>query len=144
MAAVAPDRRNTLNPARGPARQATSLGLTQEKVDGPLSFLNPTQAHFTQIDGVSKKTSNASPDEDEGAADERVQGKGDVSASNVRFKWTSRNNRKGRYVMLSIADLNFGVILTGSLQGIHLSSSPRMQTMQNTSSLRRRRGSERC
>jgi uncharacterized membrane protein YvlD (DUF360 family) len=54
-----------------PLRDDPALELQHSRVAGPLPFLNPTKAHFRH---------DARPD--------------------VRFKWTSRNNRKGRHAIV--------------------------------------------
>jgi hypothetical protein len=57
--------------AREPLRDEAALHLDGHRVSGPIPFLNPTKAHFHH---------EARPD--------------------VRFKWTSRNNRKGRHAIV--------------------------------------------
>jgi len=57
--------------AREPLRDDSSLQLDRHRVTGPISFLNPTRAHFHHD-----------------------------ARSDVRFKWTSRNNRKGRHALI--------------------------------------------
>lgn len=57
--------------AHRPLRHDPALKLQKDRVSGPLPFLNPTKAHFRY---------EARPD--------------------VRFKWSSRNNRKGRHVLV--------------------------------------------
>jgi hypothetical protein len=66
--------------AREPFRDEAALHLDRRRVSGPISFLNPTKAHFHH---------DARPD--------------------VRFKWTSRNNRKGRHAIVvsqALSDIN--------------------------------------
>ncbi|KAF2852211.1 hypothetical protein T440DRAFT_37429 [Plenodomus tracheiphilus IPT5] len=64
-------RNEVFQPAREPLRHDTALQLEHDHVTGALPFLNPTRAHFRPEDR---------PD--------------------VRFKWTSRNNRKGRHAVI--------------------------------------------
>jgi hypothetical protein len=64
-------RNKAFQPAHEPLKDDTALRLEQSRVTGPLPFLNPTRAHFHH---------DARPD--------------------VRFKWTSRNNRKGRHAIV--------------------------------------------
>ncbi|KAF9700806.1 hypothetical protein EKO04_001235 [Ascochyta lentis] len=64
-------RSEAFHPAHEPLRHDPALNLQQDRVSGPLPFLNPTKAHFQY---------EARPD--------------------VRFKWSSRNNRKGRHVVV--------------------------------------------
>lgn len=63
-------RNAAFHPAREPFRHDDALQLQHSRVTGPVSFLNPTSAHFRH---------EARPD--------------------VRYKWTSRNNRKGRHTI---------------------------------------------
>jgi hypothetical protein len=63
-------RNKTFHAAREPVRHGAGLHLEDDRVTGPLPFLNPTRAHYRY---------NARPD--------------------TRFKWTSRNDRKGRHAI---------------------------------------------
>jgi len=63
-------RSKTFHPAREPVRHGTGLRLEDNRVTGPIPFLNPTRAHYRHDDR---------PD--------------------VRYKWTSRNDRKGRHAV---------------------------------------------
>jgi hypothetical protein len=64
-------RSNAFQPAREPLRDDPSLNLDPHRVSGPVPFLNPTRARFHYD-----------------------------SQSGFRFKWTSRNNRKGRHAIV--------------------------------------------
>ncbi|KAF3051758.1 hypothetical protein E8E11_009850 [Didymella keratinophila] len=64
-------RSEAFHPAREPLRHDPALNLQRDRVSGPLPFLNPTRAQFRH---------EARPD--------------------VRFKWSSRNNRKGRHAIV--------------------------------------------
>jgi hypothetical protein len=64
-------RSEAFHPTHEPLRDNPALRLEEHRVSGPVSFLNPTKAHFRH---------DARPD--------------------VRFKWTSRNNRKGRHAVV--------------------------------------------
>jgi hypothetical protein len=64
-------RNEAFQPAREPLQGNSALQLQQSRVTGPVSFLNPTRAPFRH---------DARPD--------------------VRFKWTSRDNRKGRHAVV--------------------------------------------
>ncbi|KNG49455.1 integral membrane protein [Stemphylium lycopersici] len=66
-----PKRNEAFRPAREPVRHDTALQLDHGRVTGPLPFLNPTRAHYRH---------EARPD--------------------ARFKWTSRNDRKGRHAVV--------------------------------------------
>jgi hypothetical protein len=68
---VPKSRRNKVfHPAREPIRDEAGLQLEHDRVTGPLPFLNPTRAHYRH---------GARPD--------------------ACFKWTSRNDRKGRHAI---------------------------------------------
>ncbi|RMZ71638.1 integral membrane [Pyrenophora seminiperda CCB06] len=69
-AAHKPRRNNTFHAAREPGRHEAGLQLEHDGASGPLPFLNPTRAQYRH---------EARPD--------------------VRFKWTSRNDRKGRHAV---------------------------------------------
>ncbi|KAF7443759.1 hypothetical protein A1F99_118330 [Pyrenophora tritici-repentis] len=64
-------RNKTFHPAREPGRHEARLQLEHDGATGPLPFLNPTRAHYRH---------GARPD--------------------ARFKWTSRNDRKGRHAVV--------------------------------------------
>ena len=79
-------RSRSFHPDREPLQHDSTLQLDKEKVKGAVSFLNPTHARFTpaSLDSVP----------------EDPRRPGDTPTSNVEFKWTSRNNRKGRHTLL--------------------------------------------
>ncbi len=66
-----PARNKAFQQAHEPFKDDASLQLDPNRVIGPFSFLSPTAAHFQHEE---------LPD--------------------VRFKWTSRNNRKGRHAIV--------------------------------------------
>nr|POF03895.1 hypothetical protein CFP56_21651 [Quercus suber] len=68
---------------REPLRDNDALQLNPDRVRGPFSWLNPTQAHF---DYTPRKT--------------ETNCKFDRSTPHVQYKWTSRNNRKGRHALV--------------------------------------------
>lgn len=70
------------------------------------AFLNPTQAHYTHTN-LPEKSSSSQKDSDndsEGGPYETTKKSASTdtpqAASNVFFKWTSRNNRKGRHAIV--------------------------------------------
>jgi hypothetical protein len=79
-------RSRSFHSDREPLQHDSTLQLDEDKVRGALSFLNPTHARFTpaSLDSVL----------------EDARRPGDTPTSNVEFKWTSRNNRKGRHALL--------------------------------------------
>ncbi|TKA74312.1 hypothetical protein B0A49_07607 [Cryomyces minteri] len=90
--------RNTgFYPNHEPLRQDSSLKLRHERVSGPFSFLNPTRAHFRHVDRkpVVEESQESGLDQTPGESpDGREQ-----AADDFEYKWTSRNNRKGRHAI---------------------------------------------
>ncbi|KAF2500475.1 integral membrane protein, partial [Lophium mytilinum] len=72
------------------------------RVNGPLSFLNPTSAHFNPNSKLGKHVEphSAHTQEDEESEVQDKSTKENLPASSVAYKWTSRNNRKGRHTLL--------------------------------------------
>ena len=87
-------RNKSFRPDREPLRNTSTLQLNSDAVHGPISFFNPTQARFTAIQPEKPQVS----DELETARG-TPEGEG-VPPSNVEFKWTSRDNRKGRHALV--------------------------------------------
>ncbi|KAJ9610416.1 hypothetical protein H2200_005193 [Cladophialophora chaetospira] len=78
--------------------------LTLQRAEGPFSFLNPTRAHFDHTGLTPSKTTpddNATSHE---SVNEHEKPKRDaesnVPASDIRFLWRSRDNRKGRHPLV--------------------------------------------
>ncbi|KAL6718923.1 hypothetical protein ACLMJK_003158 [Lecanora helva] len=73
------------------------LELQHDHVTGPISFLNPTHALFrhspsppaSEDTDHMRKTKEDSPQYDK-----------EQAASNIQFKWRSRDNRKGRHALV--------------------------------------------
>lgn len=96
-------RNQSFQPEREPFRDNDTLQLNNNKIHGPFSFLNPTQAHFDPVDPADpKKTSADSQTSDELArpTKDTQASKDEVPASSIQYKWTSRNNRKGRHTLV--------------------------------------------
>ena len=93
-----PGKRNeTFIPSRQPLRNHSNLQLDHARVKGPVPFLNPTTAHFQPAIRSEKRT--------EGEArptDKRLHDHDERLLPPTSYKWTSRNNRKGRHA-LSVA-----------------------------------------
>lgn len=88
------------NPEREPFRDNPSLDLQHDKIHGPFAFLNPTQAHF-QHNGKDEQSAQEPDDEkDSDGSNGAAAEKKPQAASNIAFKWTSRNNRKGRHTLV--------------------------------------------
>ena len=77
-----------------PFEDNEQLDLNNDEVTGPVWFLNPTQATFTYTER-SGLYMNAEEYEYLQATRRETFGEGG-EASQVEYKWTSRNNRKGR------------------------------------------------
>ncbi|KAF2871989.1 hypothetical protein BDV95DRAFT_493446 [Massariosphaeria phaeospora] len=75
-------RNKTFHPAYEPLKEDTALDVETGRITGPLPFLNPTKARF-------RPTSSLRP-----ASDAHENPPPPIS-----FKWTSRNNRKGRHAI---------------------------------------------
>lgn len=90
-------RSTIFSPEREPLRSRLDLQLRNDRTGGPFSFLNPTQAHYDHI--PTAKTSRASEKSDDGEARTDADQATKAQRSNVGFKWSSRNNRKGRHAL---------------------------------------------
>lgn len=112
---------------REPLREHPHLHLHHRTVHGPSSVLNPTRAIFSQrrsdlANGANTKKQRRESDSsgDENNTDETTSSTGEEGqvktandgsdstkpAQNVQFQWTSRNNRKGRSLLLVDPDNN--------------------------------------
>ena len=85
-------RNKVFTPGREPFSQS-DLDLKPSHIHGPFSFLNPTKAHFQAQSGDLQHAATSS-----GSSDEHP--KDDAAASNVKFLWRSRDNRKGRHALI--------------------------------------------
>jgi hypothetical protein len=90
-------RNATFHPEREPLRHVPELQLDQKRIGGPFYFLNPTQAHYRH---VPKAKASSAPEQSEGGRGEDVIGNDETPASDIGYKWTSRNNRKGRHALV--------------------------------------------
>lgn len=101
---MAKARNSVFQPEREPFRYTDTLRLDNDKIRGPFSFLNPTSAHFNHVPLAKNEPSSASPSEQEdgreSSSSKEKKEKDDVPASNAEYKWTSRNNRKGRHALV--------------------------------------------
>ena len=93
-------RNQTFKSAREPLRDKLALKLDNGKIHGPFSFLNPTQAHFHYDPSKADKTSADSEASDDVETTRKETANNDIPASHVDYKWTSRNNRKGRHALV--------------------------------------------
>lgn len=74
-----------------PLKSNPSLQLQQNHITGPFSFLNPTRASFKFA--LPQEGGSAPVNGDEDSLDK------DQHASDIKFKWRSRDNRKGRHTL---------------------------------------------
>jgi hypothetical protein len=87
-------RSKVFNESFQPLERHASLQLDQSRVSGPFNFLNPTRAHFRHKEAA---------DEEGGLVEKRPQRIDDESNKNlheadvVEYRWSPRNNRKGRH-----------------------------------------------
>jgi hypothetical protein len=86
-------RSSAFDPTHSPLRHESALNVQKNTVSGPVPFLNPTQAHFAH-----------------------------ATRPDIRFKWSSRNNRKGRHAVV----VDRGQATNKAAQGTtpHPTSSP--------------------
>jgi len=89
---------------REPFRYTDRLQLKDDKIYGPFSFLNPTTAHFDPVTPKKKHTteshSTSDEDDNERPSTKERSSTNETPASRVEYKWTSRNNRKGRHALV--------------------------------------------
>jgi len=83
-------RSSRFKPEREPFHEHPSLALAYNKVTGPFKGLNPTQAHYEHISSESKHDT----------ADSQTNPPTNAkTGTGIGYKWTSRNNRKGRHAL---------------------------------------------
>lgn len=99
-------RNKAFVPSHEPLRTHDSLQILHEHTSGPFSFLNPTRAHYRHtvfpnqdVRGLAKTVQSgadaSAPDEEKRSLAEDEQ-----RASDIHFKWRSRDNRKGRHTLV--------------------------------------------
>lgn len=97
-------RNQSFQLSREPFREHDLLQLHDNHIDGPFSILNPTRAHFRHTALPSKKTSSIIGSDEEKAEptkEEKAEPtKDEQFASDIGFKWRSRDNRKGRHALV--------------------------------------------
>jgi len=89
-------RNKSFHPSREPFQQQDAVLLHDHHLGGPFSFLNPTRAHFRHTALPSKQTSSTTGSDEEKAEPT----KDEQFASDIEFKWRSRDNRKGRHALV--------------------------------------------
>ena len=88
-------RNKFFNQFHEPYRECNSIELLDGHISGPFRFLNPTRAYFKHTT-LTKRSTSTAQDSDTGT----VQfPKEEDPAPYLRFKWRSRDNRKGRHAL---------------------------------------------
>ncbi len=96
-------RSKVFHPSHEPFRSHQSLEI--QTAHGPFSFLNPTHAYYRH-NALPNPNPIASYDRPEASGDdargekEPVPHNDEQPASDVEFKWRSRDNRKGRHALV--------------------------------------------
>ena len=86
-------RNSTFRPEHEPLRDDEALNIDPNRITGPFAFLNPTRAHFTHApSGKQNEARSSAPSSDESTARN--------DEPKIEYKWTSRNNRKGRHALV--------------------------------------------
>lgn len=88
--------------AREPLRRNASLQLDNSRISGPFKFLNPTRAHYKHVQAASVEHEDDDRDDDQAAKTAAQPAGKQVPASQVDYRWTSRNNRKGRHQLVAV------------------------------------------
>ncbi|KAK5680291.1 hypothetical protein LTS10_007218 [Elasticomyces elasticus] len=105
-------RNTTFDPEREPFRSRSSLQLAESTVRGPFRFLNPTQARYHHLSGKPASSLDDSEKDDGPPSDAVAE---DTSTSKVAYKWTSRNNRKGRHALVVKPSVAGGALIATPL-----------------------------
>ncbi|MDI1492376.1 MAG: hypothetical protein OHK93_003590 [Ramalina farinacea] len=91
--------------SQGPLQSHESLQLQNDRVHGPSIFFNPTRAYFTHQRLPPK--AGAGSDSQASRPSDEAKHHQDIAltvtspaASNVEYKWRSRDNRKGRHALV--------------------------------------------
>ena len=116
-------RNKTFSPSHQPFRSRESIQLADAHTTGPFTFLNPTRAHFTHAAILPQERPGSNDDQLAGssAQDKEHQSENEQIASDIGFKWRSRDNRKGRHALVVQPSLETPQYLTpkptSTLQG---------------------------
>lgn len=94
-----PTRNEQFDPENEPFRENHALQLNDEEVNGAIWFMNPTRAMFTYLGSAELIWDGQGNDE---FISRQGQAYADHSAetADIQYKWTSRNNRKGRHALV--------------------------------------------
>jgi hypothetical protein len=100
MASMQTARSSKFTADRVPLRNNDSMQPIQSKIRGPFAFLNPTQAHYEHrlntSSNYNRLQTTGTPTSASGPVDSTQ-----LSAQNIEYKWTSRDNRKGRHALVT-------------------------------------------
>ncbi|OCL13211.1 integral membrane protein [Glonium stellatum] len=99
---ASPKRSQSFRPERLPLRNHRSFRLDPARVTGPFAFINPTSANFrhtSSLESHDKAPSQSSSEEVRPSDPAESIPKNEQPASVIEYKWTSRNNRKGRHAL---------------------------------------------
>ncbi|KAL8827104.1 MAG: hypothetical protein Q9191_003387 [Dirinaria sp. TL-2023a] len=88
-------RNKSFHNSHEPFREYNSIELVDDHINGPFRFLNPTRAHFKHT-ALTKKSTSTAQGSDTGKTE---LPKTQDPAPYLRFKWRSRDNRKGRHAL---------------------------------------------
>ncbi|KAF2262784.1 integral membrane protein [Lojkania enalia] len=88
-------RNEAFHPGRQPLKHHPDFWHAPHRIRGPISFLNPTRAHFQPQRGSARP---AEPSSSSGGLEKR-RSKYREADHGISYKWTSRNNRKGRHAL---------------------------------------------
>ncbi|KAI7360342.1 hypothetical protein KC354_g8970 [Hortaea werneckii] len=94
-------RNKTFHPAHEPLQNRQDLQLDANKIHGPLRFLNPTRADYDHVavkSGADPGMVTRGAKEQEPA--QPIPNDNDETKPEARYRWTSRNNRKGRHALV--------------------------------------------
>ncbi|RMY57547.1 hypothetical protein D0863_12600 [Hortaea werneckii] len=94
-------RNKTFHPAHEPLQNRQDLQLDANKIHGPLRFLNPTRADYNHVpvkSGADPGMVTRGAKEQEPA--QPIPSDNDETSPEARYRWTSRNNRKGRHALV--------------------------------------------
>ncbi|KIW08247.1 uncharacterized protein PV09_01174 [Verruconis gallopava] len=85
-----------------PLRSHSALQLVESRISGPFNFLNPTRAHFKHVQSKDEDDGSNDEVENKDAGREMAQPSNkQAPAAQVEYRWTSRNNRKGRHQLVT-------------------------------------------
>ncbi|KAI7498931.1 hypothetical protein KC367_g4877 [Hortaea werneckii] len=94
-------RNKTFHPAHEPLQNRKDLQLDANKIHGPLPFLNPTRADYDHVPvKPGADTGTVTKAMEESGSTQPTPRDNDETSPATRYRWTSRNNRKGRHALV--------------------------------------------